>query len=264
MLSVVTLSHPGSVRPTNEDAVLWNPQLGLMAIADGMGGHNAGEVASRMAIDVLERGLLATAGESGAASPDDARAWPFGFAGDESIQVNRLRTAVRVANRDIFRAAQERADYAGMGTTITAALIEGASVWFASIGDSRLYAKASGSAPLHQMTRDDSFVGILGDMPGVAPAMLGEHPLRHMLTNVLGLREDVTVDVHDLLLSDGQLLLMTTDGLHGDVGDAVIDAILDGWEAGIDLTIAADHLVDAALGAGGRDNISLVLARYTV
>jgi serine/threonine protein phosphatase PrpC len=277
MLSVVTLSHPGAVRPTNEDAVLWDPQLGLLAVADGMGGHNAGEVASRMALDVLQQALrtsaVAAPGASTSPAPvgpdaprgsgrDDAP-WPFGFVDDVPLAANRLRTAIQLANRDIFRAAEEHPEYAGMGSTLTAALIEGAHVWFASIGDSRLYAKASESAPLVQMTRDDTFVGMLSDTTGVSAAALVDHPMRHLLTSVLGPRADITVDVESLILSDGQLLLMTTDGLHGDVGDAVIDAILDGWEQGVELQTAAEHLVDAALGAGGRDNITLALARYS-
>jgi protein phosphatase len=243
MLTVVTLSHPGAVRPQNEDAVLWDPALGLLALADGMGGHNAGEVASRLALDILQRQLQANCSKEEPAT--------------------RLRTAVQRANRDIFRAAQERAGCEGMGTTLTAALIQGAEVWFASVGDSRLYVKSAGEVALRLMTRDDSFVGMLGSVGGVAPAKLAEHPMRHLLTSVLGPRADVTVEVERVTLSPGELLLLTTDGMHGDVGDPVMDAILDGHEHGADLQTAAEHLLEAALGAGGSDNITLALARYS-
>ena len=255
MLSVVTLSHPGAVRPTNEDAVLWDPQLGLLAIADGMGGHNAGEVASSLALDVLQQSLHANRVKT------DAE-WPFGFDDDLPLAVNRLRTAVRIANRGVFHASQTTAEYAGMGTTLTAALIEGAHVWFASVGDSRLYAKGTGETPLRQLTRDDSFVGLLADSPGVTPAALASHPMRHLLTSVLGPGPDVSVVVDDIVLSNGELLLMTTDGMHGDVGDEVMDALLDGHEHATDLQTAAEHFIEAALGAGGRDNITVALARY--
>jgi protein phosphatase len=255
MLSVVTLSHPGAVRPNNEDVVLWDPQLGLLAIADGMGGHKAGEVASRLAIDGLQRALQATAVVS-------AAQWPFGFADDAPLAVNRLRTAMRLANRDVFRVSQERAECAGMGTTLTAALFDAAHVWFASIGDSRLYAKASDTAPLHQMTRDDSFAGMLTEAAGAEPPMLATHPMRHLLTSVLGPHADIQVEVEGMALSRGELLLLTTDGMHGEVGDAAMDAILDGGAHGVDLQAAAEYLVDAALGAGGRDNITIALARY--
>ena len=255
MLSVVTLTHPGSVRPTNEDAVLWDPQLGLLAIADGMGGHNAGEVASRLALDGLQQSLHANRVKDGAD-------WPFGFVDDLPLAANRLRTAMRMANRDVFLAAQESEAYTGMGTTLTVALIEGTHVWFASVGDSRLYAKGRGEAPLRQLTRDDSFVGLLAECPGVAPASLASHPMRHLLTSVLGPRDEVTINVHDLELSNGDLLLLTTDGMHGAVGDAVMDALLDGQELDTDLETAAGHFIEAALGAGGRDNITVALARY--
>ncbi len=256
MLSAVTLSHRGAVRPDNEDAVLWDAAIGLLAVADGMGGHNAGEVASRLALDALQQCLLANTDRH------DAQ-WPFGFADDLPLAANRLRTAVKRANLAVFRASQERADYAGMGTTLTAALIEGAHVWFANVGDSRLYAKGIGETALRQLTHDDSFVRLLGAAPGAEPAVLAAHPLRHLLTSVLGPRSEIAVDVDEMTLSDGELLLMTTDGMHGSVGDDVMDAILDGHDRGMDLEIAGEHLLEAALGAGGRDNITLALARYT-
>ena len=242
MLQVVTRSHPGLVRDHNEDTVIWDPGLGLAAVADGMGGHKAGEVASRLAIDVLQRSLAADA---------------------EPLPPNRLRTAIALANREIYQAAQQHAEYAGMGTTLTAALVDGGTLWYANIGDSRLYAKGRGEAPLRQLTRDDSFVGMLAASPGVEPATLINHPMRHMLTNVLGARPQVAVEVQQAALVDGEIILLTSDGMHGAVGDPVIDAILDGHDAGMDLEAAAEHLLEAALGAGGRDNITLALARYS-
>ena len=256
MLSVVTLSHCGAVRPDNEDAVLWDAALGLLAVADGMGGHNAGEVASRLAVDAVQQSLRANRNRH------DAQ-WPFGFAEDLPLAANRLRTAVRLANIAVFRASQERAEYAGMGTTLTAALIEGAHVWFVNVGDSRLYVKGIGETALCQLTRDDSLVRLLASAPGAEPAMLVGHPMRHLLTSVLGTRPDIAVDVEEMKLSEGELLVMTTDGMHGGVGDDVMDAILDGHERGTDLDVAAEHLLEAALGAGGRDNITVAIARYT-
>jgi len=255
MLTVATSSHPGAVRPTNEDAVLWDPQLGLLAIADGMGGHKAGEVASSLALSALQRSLQANRVKSGAE-------WPFGFVDERPLAVNRLRTAMLVANREVFQASCARAECSGMGTTLTAALIEDNRVWFSSIGDSRLYAKGAGESPLRQLTRDDSFVGLLAEAPGVKPAMLVDHPMRHLLTSVLGPRAEVTIAVQDLLLSNRELLLLTTDGMHGAVGNDVMDALLDGHEHGIDLQTTAEHFIEAALGAGGRDNITVALAQF--
>ena len=255
MLQVVTLTHPGLVREKNEDAVLWDPALGLLAVADGMGGHNAGEVASQLALDVIRQSLQATERESSD--------WPFGFSAELPLMVNRLRTAIQKANRAIYEEAQERSDCTGMGTTVTVGCIDGSRLWYASVGDSRLYAKGSGESALRQLTRDDSVVGMLAESPNVKPATLVNHPMRHLLTNVLGPRPDVVVEVEHLDLADSEVILLTSDGMHGAVGDPVIDAILDGHEHGMDLHAAAEHLVEAALGAGGRDNITIALARYS-
>src|SRR5687768_15812501 len=130
MLTVATLSHPGHVRANNEDAVLYSPEVGLLAIADGMGGHNAGEVASRMALDVVNEYLRSTSGA-------EHISWLFGFDPALSVTANRLLTAVKLANEEVFKAASERADYEGMGTTLVAALAEGTRLTFASVGDSR-------------------------------------------------------------------------------------------------------------------------------
>ena len=256
MLSAVTLSHPGVVRPDNEDVVLWDPALGLVAVADGMGGHNAGEVAAQVAMDSLQRSLRSNA---------DPRHldWPFGFDEQAARPVNRLVNAVRIANREVFQMSQERIELTGMGTTLTAALIDEDRVWFAHAGDSRLYLKPTGESKLRQLTHDDSLVGKLAALPGVQPLALVNHPMRHLLTNVLGPREELSVETGELTLANGELLLATSDGMHGAVGDEVMEAILDGHERRVDLQVAANHLLDAAIGAGGRDNISLAIVRYT-
>src|SRR6266498_2268866 len=109
MLTVSSRTHPGSVRTVNEDVSLWDPDLGLIAVADGMGGHNAGEIASRMALDALHSFVKQSAA--------DDITWPFGVDPALSFAANRLRTAVKIANVRVHRAAEEHADYTGMGTT---------------------------------------------------------------------------------------------------------------------------------------------------
>jgi serine/threonine protein phosphatase PrpC len=255
LLTAYTLSHQGAVRPDNEDTAIWDPGLGLLAVADGMGGHNAGEVASQMAIDVVRQFLADTA--RGAAN------WDFGYVDSLPLAANRLRTAILLANREIFRASQGRPEYQGMGTTLTAALIEGPRVWFGSVGDSRLYVKPTGDSALKLLTRDDSLVSRLEATPGVEPIQLINHPMRHLLTNVLGPKENLSVEIQSIALSEGELLLLTTDGMHAAVGDPVMEAILDGHEQGLGLQEAAEHLLDAAFGAGGGDNITIALARYS-
>ena len=249
MLTVETRTHSGP-RPTNEDSVLWDPDLKLMAIADGMGGHNAGEVASRVAIDAAQEFLRM--------SIDPDVTFAYGVNAALSMTENRLLNAVKVANRQIFTTGQEHAEYNGMGTTVVMALVEGRHLTFASVGDSRLYSLV-GSA-LRQLTRDDSWVAMLSEETGVDAATLKKHPMHHVLTNVVGARIELDVTVHELDLEEGQTLMMCTDGLHGVIGDEVIQTTL---QEEPDLGRAADRLIQTALDLNGRDNVTVLLARYT-
>jgi protein phosphatase len=242
-------THPGP-RATNEDSVLWDPELSLLAIADGMGGHNAGEVASRFAIDAAQEFLRNS-------SITDDLTWPFGLNPSLSITANRLITAVKVANRQIFRSAQEHAEYNGMGTTVVMAIAEGRHVTFASVGDSRLYSLHG--SELRQLTRDDSWVMMLSEETGVDASALKKHPMHHVLTSVVGARLELEVGVQELDLEDGQTLMMCTDGLHGVIPD---DLIRETLQAEPDLERAADRLIETALARQGRDNVTVLLARY--
>jgi protein phosphatase len=242
-------TNPGP-RPTNEDCVLWDPELSLLAVADGMGGHNAGEVASRRAIDVAQEFLRNS-------TATDDMTWPFGLDPSLSLTANRLITAVKVANREIFRSAQEHAEYNGMGTTVVLAIADGRRLTFASVGDSRLYALRG--SELRLLTRDDSWVMMLSEETGVDASAFKKHPMHHVLTSVVGGRIDLDVPCHELQLEDGQTLMMCTDGLHGAVPDDVIRQTL---QAEPDLGRAADRLIEAALARQSRDNVTVLLARY--
>ncbi len=159
-----------------------------------MGGHNAGEVASALAVEAVGAFLQKSA------SGEDFT-WPFGVNPDQSFAANRLLTAVKVANRRVFRASEERTEYIGMGTTLVVALVEGAHVTFANVGDSRLYT-LSGTTLL-QRSRDDSWVMMLSRESGIDPAALHDHPMRNILTNVVGARPEVDVAVGEFDLADG-------------------------------------------------------------
>jgi protein phosphatase len=238
MLTAVTKTHVGNVRTGNEDLALWNPALGVVALADGMGGHNAGEVASRLAIETLQRSLEES--------------------GSDSAPAARLESGFAAGNREIFRTSEERAECAGMGTTLVAALVADSTATFASVGDSRLYLFREGE--LRQLTRDDSLMEALADAGGVDPASLEHHPMRHLLTNVLGRKAGIDTSASELALADGDVLLLSSDGMHGALSPAVIQEILAGEP---DLEQAAGRLVQAALDADGKDNITVVVARYT-
>jgi serine/threonine protein phosphatase PrpC len=250
MLSVCSATHPGRVRRINEDSAKWDPALSFLAIADGMGGHNAGEVASGQAIEAVSAFLQKSA------SNEDFT-WPFGVNPAASLGANRLTTAAKVANLRVFRASEERPEYAGMGTTLVIALVEGAHVTFANVGDSRLYTMRDGV--LQQLSRDDSWVMMLSREAGVDPRALHDHPMRNVLTNVVGARPDVDATIGEFDLSEGQLILLCTDGLHGGVPDDQMAAIL---QTEIDLQRAADTLVQMAVTQDGRDNVTVILARY--
>ena len=229
---------------------MWDPKLALLAVADGMGGHNAGEVASRMALDAMRKFLQEDASHD--------LTWPFGFKPALSVAANRLMTAIKMANLDVFSASEQRAEHAGMGTTVVAALVEGSRLTFASVGDSRIYSLSG--TDLRQLTKDDSWVVMLMKESGLDASAFVRHPMRHVLTSVVGARPGLEVPVQEIDLADGQMIMLCTDGLHGALSDAAIRSML---QSEPDLERAADTLVETAVTRDGKDNITVVLARYT-
>jgi len=243
-------SDRGPVRATNEDALFKDEALGLLIVADGMGGHAAGEVASRLAIEAVTGFIRRT-------SEDDEHSWPYGIDSSLSLNANRIRTAVHLANRRVFREAENHDDYTGMGTTIVAALVLGGAVSIAHVGDSRLYHSSNGR--LLQLTHDDSWAAtVLGlRPPDSAAAEL--HPMRHVLTNVLGARDHTEIHVQDRALGPGELLLLCTDGLHGSLDDRSIQEVITQHKS---MEATAEALVRTALDRGSRDNVTALVASY--
>jgi len=251
MLTAYGVTHPGKVRPSNEDSMHWDLQTGLFVVADGMGGHQAGEVASRLAIDAV-RGFL----ESSRGDRD--LTWPFGFNPSLSFNGNRLVTAVKLANRRVFDAGEEQPDYAGMGTTIVAVRASAGRLTVAHVGDSRLYLLANGQ--LRQLTHDDSWMAtMLAHDPEADPLLLMHHPLRNALTNVVGTRPRTEVHVAEMTLTGGELLLLSTDGVHGVLDEARLERLLVENE---DPRVIAQAVISTALKRGSRDNVTAVVARY--
>jgi protein phosphatase len=249
MLTAETRTHPGP-RATNEDCVLWDPDLSLIAIADGMGGHNAGEVASRAALDAAQDFLRRNA-------ESDDLTWAFGLDTGLSMTANRLVNAVKLANRQIFRAGQEHAEYNGMGTTIVMGVVEGSRLTFASVGDSRMYSLVG--SELRQLTRDDSWVAMISAETGVDVDSLKKHPMNHVLTNVVGPRPELDVNVQEIDLQDGETLMLCTDGVHGVLTDTMIREIL---REETDIQKAAERLIQSALDSHSHDNVTVLVARY--
>ena len=248
MLRAYGISDKGRVRPTNEDQFAVDEALRLCVIADGMGGHNAGEVASRLAVDAVVEIVTAGPGE-----------WPFGVDPSLSDAGNLLRTAIHHANARILETAGTSEQYAGMGTTIVASVITGDRLSVAHAGDSRFYLFANGV--LRQLTRDDSWVAsVLAHDPNADPALLQHHPMRNALTNVVGARSRTDVHIGEETLNGGELLLLTTDGIHGVLDDSRLDQLL---REGDTLAHTARAILSAALARGSRDNCTAIVARYS-
>ena len=250
MLVAFGATDKGRVRPINEDCFAIEEALGLCVIADGMGGHNAGEVAARLAVDTVV---------------DVVRDWradallPFGREASLSEQGNVLRTSILLANAQILERATTAEHYAGMGTTVVVTRVTGGRLVVAHVGDSRLY--LFDGRTLRQVTRDDSWVAtVLATDPKADPLLLRHHPMRNALTNVVGGRPRTEVHVVEEPLAGGERLLLTTDGVHGVLDDESLERLMQEDENPREL---AERIVSAALSRGSRDNCTAIVARYT-
>lgn len=257
MLRAYGVTDRGRVRPTNEDCFGIIPHLQLCVVADGMGGHKAGEVAAQLAVDTIAEYLSSrkTAANSGFSRMSS---WPFGFDPSLSDAGNLLRTAVHMANMRILEAAITAHEYSGMGTTIVAALVRDGRLSVAHVGDSRLYVQHRGK--LRQLTSDDSWVAsVLASDPQADRGLLQHHPMRHALTNVVGTSPRTDVHVTEEILAGGELIALTTDGVHGVLDDGRLQDVLTN---AADVADIAPGLVRAALARGSRDNCTAVVAEY--
>jgi protein phosphatase len=269
MFRAYGVTERGRVRPINEDCFGISPDLQLCIVADGMGGHNAGEVAARLAVDAItdyvaeasnpfEAGCRNGGGFGDALGPCRGDAWPFGFDAALSEAGNILRTAVYLANLRILETAVLSREYAGMGTTTVAALVRDGRLSVAHVGDSRLYLLARGR--LEQLTTDDSWMeAVMAGGAQADGALLQHHPLRHALTNVVGARPRTDVHVTETLLRGGERFVLTTDGVHGALDERRIQELMDEAAALSDMPAA---LVRSALVRGSRDNCTAVVGEY--
>lgn len=245
-------SDTGCVRPHNEDRILADDALGLYVVADGMGGHTHGEVAAQLAIEGIQAYIHASRNLQ-------EITWPFGYAFERSANENRLSTAIQLASRRVFDRATQMPEMDGMGTTVAAVLLENGIATVASVGDSRVYL-FSGDR-LETLTVDDTWVGAMVRQGSLRLSDVAQHPMRNVLTQAAGVRETVDVQVLERRLAGGDQLLLTSDGLHGVVGDDWIGSVL---AAGLELEAAAQRLVQAAREQGAPDNVSCVLIRHGI
>lgn len=237
------LTDPGRVRDGNEDCIATRPEIGLAILADGMGGHLAGEVASRMAVDIVARHFSDDA--SGAA------AWTDGDAGDTIGQ------AIYEANLAIFEAARATPEYAGMGSTIVVALFTADRMWVGHVGDSRLYRLRAGA--LTQLTQDHSVIQELVNRGLFTLEEARQTVAKNLVTRALGVEPGINPDISAQTTQPDDVYLLCSDGLNETLTDAEIAAVLA--EPAAELAIVAQRLVDRANDRGGPDNISVILAQ---
>lgn len=248
-ISWAARSHPGVRRRLNEDSYCARPDLGLFVVADGMGGHTAGEVASRIAAEAIEAFVQETTGI------DKNDTWPFPFEPAMSLDANRLKSAFRMANRRLATRMSSDQGLRGMATTATAILLRSAAV-VAHVGDSRAYLMRGGR--MQRLTADHSWVEDQVRAGTLSASAAREHPWRNVVTRALTGQEDVQIDLVEVKVRSNDKILLCSDGLTSVVPDDRIGEIL---AEPLELAAICDALVSAANSAGGPDNVTaLVLA----
>ncbi len=248
-LEMVALSDSGVLRGHNEDAVFSDAALGVAILADGMGGYNAGEVASSMAVSRLSAELGSVIG-SCLSETRHGRC-------DAAVIERHIVNEVGAANFDIFNASRGNPRYSGMGTTLVLAWFYDNRVSVAHVGDSRVYRLRGES--FEQLTRDHSLLQERLDSGLISREEARHSDYKNLVTRALGVDPTVDVDISDFDVQPGDLVLLCSDGLNDMVDDHDIAHTLQAL--GRNLPLAAEHLIQLANDNGGRDNISVVLVR---
>jgi serine/threonine protein phosphatase PrpC len=253
-IEVAGLSHVGMKRTHNEDSYLLLPDEGLFCVADGMGGHASGEIASKMAVEEMADFFKMTA-------RDQDATWPFKMDKARNYDENRLATAIKLANMRIFERASTDSQYRGMGTTVVSLHFVPNTqniVYAGHVGDSRIYFHRQGL--LKQLTEDHSLLNDYLKAKKLTPEEIEAFPHKNVIVRALGMKDTVQVDVTRLEPQDGDIFLLCSDGLSGMVPDAEIQETL---RAHADLQQACEKLIAQANDNGGNDNVTCILVRYS-
>jgi protein phosphatase len=251
-LSWAVRTDPGLRRSSNEDSYCARPDLGLFVVADGMGGHVAGEVASRLAVETIQTFIAETAGA------DKNRTWPFPFEPAISLEANRLKAALRLANRKIANEMADKVDLRGMATTASAVLAGTASACLAHVGDSRVYAMdVARGGELRQLTEDHSWVEEQVRAGAMTEAAARQHPWRNVVTRALSGGTDPDIDTTEFTPRPGERFLLCSDGLSGVVSKEGIERILG--DRLLTLEDICERLIAAANEGGGPDNVTALV-----
>lgn len=237
-MKLYAMTDVGRKREVNQDYVFATdkpvgPFPNLLVVADGMGGHKAGDFASKYTVKILHQELEAISLDK----PEEI-----------------LRNVVAVANHELIRAAQSDIKLEGMGTTLVVATIIGNTLYFANVGDSRLYLIGD---KIRQISKDHSLVEEMVRLGGIKAEEAKNHPDKNIITRAIGVKEDVEADIYEYRLKKGDIILMCTDGLSNMVEDEDMFDIVKGSR---DIVEAVQMLIEKANSNGGRDNIGVVMA----
>ncbi|SFL47653.1 protein phosphatase [Paenibacillus sp. 1_12] len=241
MLKTAALTDVGRVRLVNEDRAVVQEDINgvaLAILADGMGGHQAGDIASQMAVDIIHEQLQTLTAEATVLERKSC-----------------LKDAVELANEKIFEFASQRENYHGMGTTVVVAMADEDTVVIGHVGDSRVY--RINQSGIEQLTEDHSLVNVLVKSGQITREEAGHHPRRNVLTRALGTESTIEIDIQDLTWQQGDTLLLCSDGLSSLISSEQIAAPIH--QAAGSLEEIAQQLVNEALTAGGDDNVTVVL-----
>jgi PPM family protein phosphatase len=249
-IEVAGETNVGMKRNHNEDNFSILEENGLYIVADGMGGHASGEVASQMAVDALKEFFAAT-------EQDPERTWPYKMDRSKGYEENRLITGIKLANLRIYESAQRDARQRGMGTTLVSLFAVEDGVYVAHVGDSRSYRIRD--KKLEQLTEDHSLLNDYIKMKRLTPEEIANFPHKNVIVRALGMKDTVKVDTRFETPREGDTYLLCSDGLSGPVSD---EELLEITLAAPDIKTAGSRMIERANQNGGPDNITVVLARW--
>jgi len=245
------ISDVGRKRTANEDNYLADGDLKLFVVADGMGGHAAGEVASKIAVESIQDFIRFT-------SNDKEITWPYEFDETLSMAGNRLKCAIQTAHAKVLETTSQRKEFQGMATTVVGILVENSKAEVAHVGDSRAYMIRDGK--LIQLTSDHSWVNEQLRTGAITSAQARNHPYRNIVTRALGGPNPVDVDVSEEAMREGDIILLCSDGLNTMITDEeILEIVSRNLE---DLDKACQDLITTANQHGGEDNVTAILVKY--
>ena len=250
-ISYKAISDVGRKRSANEDSYFADGDLNLFVVADGMGGHAAGEVASKIAVESIQDFVRFT-------NNDKDITWPYEF--DESLSMagNRLKTAIQSAHAKVLEATSQKKEFQGMATTVVAILVNDEKAQVAHVGDSRAYMVREDR--LIQLTSDHSWVNEQLRTGAITSQQARNHPYRNIVTRALGGPNPVDVDVNEEPLQDGDIILLCSDGLNTMITDEDILSIIARNKE--DIEAACQELITTANQNGGEDNVTSILVKF--